>query len=198
MLQPYMSLVDLVDNTRTDKNTAHSYLDLYQELLVDKKDTATNVLEIGIGDGHQGISDGGSIRLWHDFFTKATVYALDIKHIDGVWDGVKNNNRIRLYTSHDAYDEALFQRNFGSIKFDLVLDDGPHTLDSILQCVRLYTQVLADDGILIIEDVQHWEHIELLRNEVPAELRQYVHVYDLRHIKGRYDDIVFTVNKSKK
>jgi hypothetical protein len=193
-----MSLTDLVDNKRTDKNTAHSYLNLYQELLVDKKDTAKNVLEIGIGDGNQGISDGGSILLWHDFFTQATVYALDIKHVDSVWNGIKNNPRIRLYTSHNAYDEALFKSNFGSMKFDLVLDDGPHTLDSVVQCVRLYTQVLADDGILIIEDIQNIEWLDILRNEVPVDLRQYVYTYDLRHIKGRYDDIVFTVNKAKK
>jgi hypothetical protein len=126
------------------------------------------------------------------------VYALDIKHVDSVWNGIKNNPRIRLYTSHNAYDEALFKSNFGSMKFDLVLDDGPHTLDSVVQCVRLYTQVLADDGILIIEDIQNIEWLDILRNEVPVDLRQYVYTYDLRHIKGRYDDIVFTVNKAKK
>jgi len=43
-----MSLIDLVDNSRTDKNTIHSYLEIYQELLSRKRDTAKNVLEIGI------------------------------------------------------------------------------------------------------------------------------------------------------
>ena len=32
-----MSLIELVDNQRTDKNTLHSYLPLYEELLHDKK-----------------------------------------------------------------------------------------------------------------------------------------------------------------
>ncbi len=94
-----MSLLELVDNTRTDKNTTHSYLGLYQELLVSKKDTAINILEIGIGDGNQGISDGGSIKLWHDFFINATIFAFDIKNIDNVWNGIKNIDRIKLYTS---------------------------------------------------------------------------------------------------
>jgi hypothetical protein len=35
-----MSLIDLVDNSRTDKNTTHSYLDLYEKLLFSKKETA--------------------------------------------------------------------------------------------------------------------------------------------------------------
>ena len=191
-----MSLSELVDNSRTDKNTTHSYLDLYQQLLVSKKNTAKNVLEIGIGDGNQGISDGGSIRLWHDFFTQADIYALDIKHINSIWSGIKNNPRIHIYSSHDAYDENLFNSTFANTKFDLVLDDGPHTLESMKQCIRLYTKVLADDGILIIEDVQEMGWLQILRNEVPVDLQKYVCAYDLRENNGRYDDIVFVVDKS--
>lgn len=51
-----MSLLEIVNNSKTDKNTLHSYLDLYQKLLVKKEDTAKNILEIGI-------LDGGSIKL---------------------------------------------------------------------------------------------------------------------------------------
>jgi len=43
-----MSLQELVDNSITDKNSTHSYLPLYQKLLTSKKETAKNVLEIGI------------------------------------------------------------------------------------------------------------------------------------------------------
>ena len=32
-----MSLEEIVNNSRTDKNTAHSYLPLYQQLLIKKK-----------------------------------------------------------------------------------------------------------------------------------------------------------------
>jgi hypothetical protein len=55
---------------------------------------------------------------------------------------------------------------------------------------------MTDDGILIIEDVQKWEWIDILTNTVPESLKQYVKTYDLRANKGRYDDIVFTIDKS--
>lgn len=55
---------------------------------------------------------------------------------------------------------------------------------------------MTDDGILIIEDVQYWEWINILMNAVPEHLKKFVKVYDLRPIKGRYDDIVFTIDKS--
>ena len=54
---------------------------------------------------------------------------------------------------------------------------------------------MADDGILIIEDVQKWDWIEILKNEVPENLKQFIKIYDLRSNKKRYDDIVFTIDK---
>ena len=185
-----MSLEELVDNSRTDKNTIHSYLPLYQNLLIKKKETAKNVLEIGI-------YHGGSIKLWSDFFINANVYGLDIIHIDNVWEGIKNKDNIILYTSKNAYNEDFFIANFlyKNIKCDFMLDDGPHTLESMKEFIRLYSQIMTDDGILIIEDVQSWDWIEILKNEVPENLKQFIKIYDLRPNKNRYDDIVFTIDK---
>jgi hypothetical protein len=186
-----MSLAEIVDNAKTDKNTTHSYLPLYQNLLISKKETAKNVLEVGI-------CNGGSIKLWSDFFINANVYGLDIMNIDIVWEGIKNNEKIILHTSIDAYDNDFFINHFlnKNIKFDFMLDDGPHSLESMKQFIKLYSQIMTDNGILIIEDVQSWDWIDILKNEVPENLKQFIKVYDLRQNKDRYDDIVFTIDKS--
>jgi cephalosporin hydroxylase len=189
-----MSLEQLVDNERTDKNTVHSYLPLYQKLLKNKKDTAKNVLEIGI-------YKGGSIKLWSDFFTNATIYGLDngtdIISINDTLEDLKNKNNIKLYSSCDAYDEDVFKLNFldKDVKFDFLLDDGPHSLESMIKFIKLYSQIMADDGILIIEDVQEYEWIEILKSVVPDHLKEYIKVYDLRKNKNRWDDIVFSIDK---
>jgi hypothetical protein len=205
------SLADLVDNSRTDKNTQHSYLDLYQKLLFNKKETAKNILEIGIWQG-------GSIKLWSDFFTNATVYGLDIFNIDdmckefkkeiynlddftaeNIYEDLKNKKNIVLYTSINAYDDIFFKNNLlnKNIKFDFMLDDGPHSLESMKKFINLYSQIMTDDGILIIEDIPTWDWIEILKNEVADDSKNFIKVYDLRHIKNQYDDIVFTIDKSK-
>ena len=62
--------------------------------------------------------------------------------------------------------------------------------------INLYSQLMTDNGILIIEDVQSIDWIEILKNEVPENLKEYIQVYDLRSIKNRYDDIVFVINKN--
>jgi len=191
-----MSLEEIVDNSKTDKNMTHSYLPLYQMLLISKKETAKNVLEIGIGDF--GEKNGGSIKMWRDFFTNATIYGLDILDENRVMDELKNNNRIILYTSTNAYNTDFFINNFlnKNIKFDFMLDDGPHTLESMIQFIKLYSQVMTDDGILIIEDVQSLDWIHVLNHSVPEHLKKFVKCYDLRQNKNRYDDIVFTIDKS--
>jgi hypothetical protein len=187
-----MSLVELVDNIKTDKNTVHSYLDIYDILLAKKKTTAKNILEIGI-------CDGGSMKLWSDFFINATIYGLDIMKIDDVWDKIRNKTNLVLYTSTDAYNLSFFTNTFlnTNMKFDFMLDDGPHTLESMKTFIKLYSQLMTDDGILIIEDVQEWDWIEILKRETPDHLKKYIVVHDLRKNKNRYDDILFIIDKSQ-
>ena len=187
-------LSSLVDNSLTDKNTTHSYLDLYSTLLSKRKESAKNILEIGIGDFTE--KNGGSIKLWRDYFTNATIYGLDILPIERVIDELRNDSRVVLYTSTDAYNEEFFTTTFlnKNIKFDFMLDDGPHTLESMLQFIKLYSQVMAPAAILMIEDVKSLEWAEALLQCVPQHLKQYVMIYDLRKIKNRYDDIVFTID----
>lgn len=188
----HSTLQQLVDNSRTDKNTIHSYLGLYEELLQSKKYTAKNVLEIGI-------CYGGSIKLWSDYFVNATIYGCDIMHINNVWDVIKNNDKIKLYTSTDAYNHTFILNELflKPVRFDMILDDGPHTLESMKTYVKYYSQLLTDDGILILEDIQSWDWIDIIKAEIPQELQKFVSTFDLRPNKNRYDDIVLVINKSK-
>ena len=51
----------------------------------------------------------------------------------------------------------------------MMLDDGPHTLDSMKQFIKLYSQIMSEDGILMIEDVQSIDWIDELKSVVPAK-----------------------------
>ena len=185
--------MSLINNIYTDKGTTHSYLSLYEKLLSPIKDTAKNVLEVGIGDF--GYKNGGSLLLWKNYFTNATIFGVDILPLDRVLDDLINDKNIKLYTETNAYNDMFILNNLNNIKFDFLLDDGPHTLESQIKFIELYSNLLTDNGILIIEDVQDIKWIENLINITPENLKQYIKVYDLRKNKGRYDDIVFTIDK---
>lgn len=187
---------NLIDNSKTDKNTTHSYLPTYQKIFANKKETAKHILEIGIGDNSCSSGNGGSIKLWHDYFQNATIHALDIISLDIIWDQIKNNNRISIYHSSDAYEETFFNDNFlnKDIKFDIMIDDGPHSLNSMMTFIKLYSKLLTNNGILVIEDIQSIDWIPILMNQVPDNLKKFIQVYDLRSIKNRYDDLLFVIN----
>jgi hypothetical protein len=185
-------LVELVDNSKTDKNTMHSYLELYDKLFVNKKQTVKNLLEISIGNV-------SSIKLWYEYFTNANVHALDIQKIENIWDELKDKKNITLYSGVDAYNETWFNNVFlnNNINFDLIIDDGPHTLETMKQFIKLYSQIISDDGILIIESIPSIDWIKILKNETPNHLKEFIQVYDLRLNKNRYDDILFMINKNE-
>ena len=185
-----MSLVELEKDLKliTDKNTVHSYLSLYDELLCRKKFTCRNMLEVGI-------CFGGSIELWDKYFPNGTIIALDILEERRLPDLLKNQNKIRMI-SGDAYSPFLFSSLFRGKKFDFVIDDGPHTLESQIKFLTMYSMLLEEDGILIIEDVGDINYLEILKENTPPNLQPFIKTFDLRKNKNRYDDLVFAIDKS--
>ena len=62
-------------NPESDKGTVHSYISYYEESLKLYRHTAEKVLEIGV-------LDGGSTRLWKNYFDKAFIVGIDIGDSD--------------------------------------------------------------------------------------------------------------------
>jgi hypothetical protein len=185
-----MSLVDIEKSLSliTDKNTTHSYLPLYDELLCRKKFSCRNMLEVGV-------CFGGSVELFDKYFPNGTITALDILEERKLPDLLRNQNKIRLI-SGDAYSPFFFSALFRGKKFDVVLDDGPHTLESQIKFLTMYSMLLEEDGILIIEDVGDINYLEILKENTPPNLKPFIKTFDLRKNKGRFDDIVFVIDKS--
>ena len=184
-----MRLHDIIDNNSTDKNTLHSYLDTYQEKLSTRQN-ARNVLEIGV-------QRGGSIKMWHDFFPNAQIYGADIQTMEQTPNFIKGIPRITLMMGEDAYTKE-FIKKLGNIRFDVIIDDGPHTADSMLFFAKYYTPLLAEGGISIIEDIPTYDWIEPIAISVPQDKRRFIQVADLRQIKGRYDDLMLIVDLNLK
>jgi hypothetical protein len=186
-------LADFCDNTLTDKNSVHSYIDVYESLFLAKKDSARRVLEIGVGDLQK---NGGSAKLWAGYFEKAEVHIVDIIEIDRINPDLYAHPRIHLHASNDAYNANFFTNAFLSkgVKCDILIDDGPHTLESMVKFLQMYSQILKEDGILVIEDVQDFGWIRTLEASTPDHMKPFIQVYDIRNVKGRYDDILFVIN----
>ena len=190
-------LEDLIDINKyyTDKFTTHSYNDLYNNLFNQIRNQSKHILEIGIGAFQQ--KNGGSLLLWKMYFKNALIHGVDMYSEDRVYDIILNDNSIKTYLNSNAYKiEFVEEFKKQNIFFDVIIDDGEHTLETNCKCVELYSNLLTNNGILIIEDIQDISWIEKIKDNTPNDLKKYIHIYDLRHIKNRYDDILFVINKN--
>jgi GR25 family glycosyltransferase involved in LPS biosynthesis len=183
----YFPLSSIINNNLTDKNSYHSYIDVYENLFKNRQLSVKNVLEIGI-------EKGGSLKLWNDYFVNATIYGLDTNDSPQFLSKYK---RIITQKRHAYSNDTLHYFLDKNIKFDVIVDDGPHTLDSMIFVLENYSKLLNKDGILIIEDVQVIEWCEILYNNVEPSLQKFSYKIDRRHIKGTLDDILFIVENKE-
>ena len=174
----------LVDNSLTDKNTGHSYLPVYEELFSPFRDTCKNILEVRV-------FDGGSIKLWEDYFPVANIYGLDL-------DLRRNKFTPRTHRVHimetDAYSPSVVGK-FEHESFDAVIDDGWHTLDSMCLFAALYNNFVRPGGYLIVEDLQEPWWGDEIKKFLPSSME--TRVENRRSVKGRHDDIMFIARKPK-
>lgn len=164
----------------TDKGDVHNYINgYYSTEFTDIKEKPINILEIGI-------AQSGSLKLWRDWFTNANIYAIEYdrnlyKEIPGVGLIIA-----------DGYSEDTIKL-FDGIEFDYIIDDGPHTIQSQIYSVKNWVNKLKIGGKLIVEDIQNFDHISLLKENTLFPNR----VIDLRDtLHKRYDDVIFEITKT--
>lgn len=127
------------------------------------------------------------------FYKCNYIYGVDILPKSRVLDELIDDKSIQLYCETNAYDYNFIKKL--DVKFDFLLDDGPHTLQSQINFITLYSPLLNDNGILIVEDVQKIEWLEHLKQNTPKQLKPFIKTYNLIKNKNRYYDIVFTIDK---
>jgi len=166
-----MKLLDTYTFTKnnSDKESYHKYIsNFYNEKFNRFKTEKINLLEIGM-------LWGDSIKLWDDFFENAKIYGVDVSN------KLKYNfsEKVNLIFD-DAYSEN-FINNLKSknLKFNIIIDDGPHTLQSQLFFLSNYPELLCDkNSIIILEDVYPTE-FNIIKSKFPS-----YNVLDLRPIVG--------------
>jgi hypothetical protein len=173
------TLLEIYDPTTSDKGTNHSYIEhIYEDLFSKYRNSADAVLEIGT-------YEGGSLYMWKEYFTKAKIYGIEsFKRVDII------DERITQLIAN-AYTESTV--NLLDENFDIIIDDGPHSGESQKLCIELYLEKLKDGGIMIIEDISGTEVLDGLISCIPNGLE--FKVFDLRHLKNRWDDLVLVIKK---
>jgi spermidine synthase len=174
----------------TDKVGSHCYTEFYGPFLNPRRESVKRLLEIGI-------SEGGSIAMWAEFFPNAEIYGVDIDQSKVALNGeLDDNPRVHLFFE-DAY-KPKFINKLKGLKFDIIIDDGLHSVPAWMWFLKRYPKLLADDGILMIEDIYSPEHAQHLIDNFKGD-KDRLSIIDRRTIPGAYRHVVdFTFDDGRK
>jgi hypothetical protein len=136
-------LTKLADKYKTDKGSLlHHYTEVYECFFYPMKTSARKICEIGI-------MEGASLRMFAEYFEGAVIYGIDIQNASHL-----NSDRIRTFVADQADRKQLaaFMDASGS-GFDLILDDGGHSMAQQQISFACLFQNVAPGGYYVIEDV---------------------------------------------
>jgi hypothetical protein len=153
-----LTLRKILDKQGSDKGSKHQYDLIYANMLRLKRDEHISILEIGLGTnrsdtpsnmGKAGVP-GASLKAWKEWFPHGVVLGCDIDSRI-----LFQEDRITTYEL-DQTNATSWRKFLAQIpikEFDLVIDDGLHAPFPNLATVKYALPLLANDGILVIEDI---------------------------------------------
>tara|TARA_Y100000593_G_scaffold86457_1_gene165184 strand:+ start:439 stop:993 length:555 start_codon:yes stop_codon:yes gene_type:complete len=165
----------VVDSGGGDKNTVHSYISHYDELLTPYRKNST-FLEIGIWRGQ-------SIKMWDEYFIDSTVVGVEIfeDRTGGLHNDPNYNVLVADATKLDFLDKIK------DYSFDVIIDDGSHYLHEQIISFNLLKHKMNKGGIYIIEDIKD---IDYAKHYFEGSLHDNCEIRDLRKEKNRKDDVL--------
>jgi len=134
-----MDLHDLGLTYGSDKASTHAFTYEYDKRLKHLRNEKIDFLEIGIWQG-------GSLQMWHEYFPNAIIHAADLHDYSAL-----NSTRVITHITNQEKEEDL--RSLPK-NFDVILDDGGHTmLQQQLTLKVLFIDHLKSGGLFILEDL---------------------------------------------
>lgn len=173
-----MDINSLLDNLaithKSDKSSRfHNYTVKYDKILSPYREAFTSILEIGVAQGQ-------SIRMWTDYFIKATIHGADISKASE--NCVNYSDRIKFHLLDQGVRAQL--KNLEQFSpFDLIVDDGNHFwMEQILTFETIFPY-LKSGGIYIVEDTttSYWKEY---KNHPVSPIEYFKSLVDDVHLKG--------------
>lgn len=143
---------------KTDKFmvNGHAYTPIYAKHLRSFKWRKNTILEIGIGGYGNESSGGHSLRMWKNYFPFSSIYGIDIYD-----KSFHDEFRIKTFQGSQVDSKFLTEVVNFTGNPNIIIDDGSHMNEHVIETFKLLFPELADDGIYVIEDTQtsYWGHM---------------------------------------
>lgn len=138
----------------TDKVGDHNYTECYSHHFKKFKYKKIKLFEIGVGGYKDPFAGGESLRMWKKYFPFGKIYSLDIYNKTQLQE-----KRIKIFKGSQV-DKKLLSKITDEIKkADIIIDDGSHINNHVIETFKILFPVLKNGGIYVIEDTQtsYWK-----------------------------------------
>ena len=126
----------------TDKGPSqHNYTELYERLFLQWQNEPIAIFEIGI-------ADGGSLKMWQEYFSQARIFALDIEPKSQF-----DTARVRTFIGDQANRDQLKPAIEAAGEPHILIDDGGHTMEQQQVSLGYLFKYVRPGGYYVIEDV---------------------------------------------
>ena len=150
-----------------EKNSFNSYINVYNDIFENIKEKNISLLEI--------IKKKNQNDLWNKYFENGEIYKID---------------------TEDAYNNDYILKNLNNKRFNVIIENGSYDINSLIKFIKIYSNLLTNNGILIIQNIQSFQYFNVLKDATPLMLHNFIQAYDLRENNEIYDDLIFIINKT--
>jgi hypothetical protein len=173
------SNLNLSNNPRgTDKGDYKSYVtNFYEAEFSARRLNKNRLLEVGV-------RSGASLALWAKYFENIEIIGLDVEKVGSSVGPVKKYLDFPFvqFFCNNAYNQETADKFQG--EFTILIDDGPHSLASQIKFLELYLPKLAQDGVLVIEDIlRGYRDCYFLMKSLPKGNKYNFELYNFNGIK---------------
>lgn len=138
-----MKLLDAAKNKK--KGVTRKLVNYYAEYdlnFQEYRNKPIKLLEIGI-------QKGGSLYMWREYFPNAKIVGVDIDEECKQFEG----EGIKVYIGDQENADFLLELERKEGTFDIVIDDGGHTMKQQITTFKTLFPLLAEGGMYVIEDL---------------------------------------------
>ncbi len=138
----------------SDKSIGHYYTKDYMTHFKAFKYKRIKLLEIGVGGYDNPNLGGESLRMWKKYFPFGLIFSIDIFD-----KSLLQENRVKIFKGSQR-DNFFLTEVINEIgEPDLIIDDGSHINEDVIETFELLFPKLKDGGIYVVEDTQtsYWK-----------------------------------------
>lgn len=157
---------DFINNNKYPPNfVCHNYTHFYSQLFSQYRNENLTIFEMGVGSpACMGVGSwAGSLLGWKEYFPNSVIFSADYDR-DYLYCDEKITSYYVNQECGDSINNDLWSK-LEDYKFDIMIDDGPHTYSSNILFYKISIHKLKTNGIYVIEDI-NLDFINQLYDEI--------------------------------